>query len=143
MKKSIRRAESFLHIILGFIILITLSFVVAMIILEDSITDRMYDFVILLTGSGAFVLGILASVDSRIQKHETQRIQQEIRAAVKELREIDKENDTILRNIRESKRLDRLVLKEVEEVEKLEDEEIKAINGKNQSLQRGEHGAFS
>ena len=141
MTKSIKKTESILKIILAAIVIITVSLVVTMFILDRSLTDRMYDLIILLCGSGALILGIFASVDGRAQKHETERIQREISAAIKELREINKENDSIIRAVRENNhldrkvieevekntRLDRKVLEEVEEIEKLEDKEVKVL----------------
>ena len=84
---------------------------------DRPIGDKMYDAVFLLVGAGALILGIFASLDSRVQRHATEKIQLEISEAIRELHRIDWENDRIMKEIEETETLDRETLARLEKAE--------------------------
>ena len=96
-----------------YIIAATTAAVVVIFLIDRSTVVRFYDLIILLLGTGALILGITASMDSRAQRQASEKIQKEISEAIKELRKIDRENDHILEEIEEAEMLDRKLTQEL------------------------------
>jgi cell division protein FtsB len=77
--------------------------------------DTMYDVLIIILGVGALLIGTLSSIDGRAQRQATMKIQEEIKAAVKELRVLDTENDKILNELEKDEELDREMIKKIDD----------------------------
>jgi hypothetical protein len=81
---------------------------------ENSLQDTIYNILIIILGLGALLIGTISSVDGRIQRRATLKLQQEIKEAIRELKNIDNESDAILHELEKDEKLDREMLEKLD-----------------------------
>ncbi|MCL2444649.1 hypothetical protein FWD07_00825 [Candidatus Saccharibacteria bacterium] len=106
-----------LYATLALVSIATLVIAALILFFDHVVTARFYDYIVLLAGIVALILAVISSLDAKKQRLATQRIQYEIHDAIRELRDINKENESIRRAVSDTNKVTHQVLADVEKLE--------------------------
>jgi uncharacterized membrane protein YqgA involved in biofilm formation len=97
------------------VVFLTIAGIAVLVFNDRSAEDTFYDILFFVVGAMALIVGLGSSLDVRYQRRVMRKLHLEISEAVAELRNLDKENDKILKELEKDEELDR------EMIEKMDD----------------------